>query len=325
MNVDLASRTLGGSVVAASDESFGFKERLIDPSEPLSSQAYTTSAVRSSTAGKPPTRRRRLGDRAARPVAPGCMRSTSTPASSPATNRPEVASRPVSSIRSPSRPRHRAVDDGRRHRRTEIRLPQRLDVDDPRRYMCGCSWNPTGESRDYGPMATSSSDPALWDDVTVEMSRRRAGRSRRMVPATASISERPRADRGRPATQHRGDGWETRRLPRYRPRHPHDAVIDLVCRARRSAARRGDRHQPLRVQRLTRRLRCLAAAASPLRGTRLGALVPFDVRSAWPHPHRTPMRGQVSSSTRHGHHRPSGAGLSRTEVLLACGPSGARP
>jgi allantoicase len=32
--VDLASRTLGGSVIAASDESFGFKERLIDPAEP---------------------------------------------------------------------------------------------------------------------------------------------------------------------------------------------------------------------------------------------------------------------------------------------------
>lgn len=34
MNVDLASRALGGSVIAASDESFGFKERLIDPNEP---------------------------------------------------------------------------------------------------------------------------------------------------------------------------------------------------------------------------------------------------------------------------------------------------
>src|SRR4030088_3395125 len=34
MNVDLASRALGGSVVAASDESFGVKERLIEPSEP---------------------------------------------------------------------------------------------------------------------------------------------------------------------------------------------------------------------------------------------------------------------------------------------------
>lgn len=32
--VDLASRRLGGSVVAASDESFGVKERLIDPTEP---------------------------------------------------------------------------------------------------------------------------------------------------------------------------------------------------------------------------------------------------------------------------------------------------
>ncbi|HEX4587666.1 MAG TPA: allantoicase [Mycobacterium sp.] len=32
--IDLASRALGASVVAASDESFGFKERLIDPSEP---------------------------------------------------------------------------------------------------------------------------------------------------------------------------------------------------------------------------------------------------------------------------------------------------
>ena len=34
MKVDLASRALGGSVVAASDESFGFKERLVEPSEP---------------------------------------------------------------------------------------------------------------------------------------------------------------------------------------------------------------------------------------------------------------------------------------------------
>jgi allantoicase len=32
--VDLAGRGLGGSVIAASDESFGVKERLIDPSEP---------------------------------------------------------------------------------------------------------------------------------------------------------------------------------------------------------------------------------------------------------------------------------------------------
>src|SRR3954454_7486799 len=34
--VDLAVRTLGGSVLAASDESFGFKERLVDPTEPAS-------------------------------------------------------------------------------------------------------------------------------------------------------------------------------------------------------------------------------------------------------------------------------------------------
>lgn len=33
-DIDLASRLVGGSVVAASDESFGFKERLIDPAEP---------------------------------------------------------------------------------------------------------------------------------------------------------------------------------------------------------------------------------------------------------------------------------------------------
>ena len=32
--VDLASRSLGGSVTAASDESFGFKERLVDPAAP---------------------------------------------------------------------------------------------------------------------------------------------------------------------------------------------------------------------------------------------------------------------------------------------------
>src|SRR5258707_4386384 len=34
MKVDRASRALGGSVVAASDESFGVKERLIEPAEP---------------------------------------------------------------------------------------------------------------------------------------------------------------------------------------------------------------------------------------------------------------------------------------------------
>lgn len=32
--INLASRALGGSVVAASDESFGFKERLVDPADP---------------------------------------------------------------------------------------------------------------------------------------------------------------------------------------------------------------------------------------------------------------------------------------------------
>ena len=51
--VDLASRALGGSVVAASDESFGFKERLVDPPNPPSCPAPTTCAVRWSTAGRP--------------------------------------------------------------------------------------------------------------------------------------------------------------------------------------------------------------------------------------------------------------------------------
>ena len=51
--VDLASRWLGGSVVAASDESFGDKENLLNPAQRSSSLAGTATAARSSMAGRP--------------------------------------------------------------------------------------------------------------------------------------------------------------------------------------------------------------------------------------------------------------------------------
>ena len=50
---DLASRWLGGSVLAASDESFGEKENLLTPGRPRSSRGITGPAARSSTAGRP--------------------------------------------------------------------------------------------------------------------------------------------------------------------------------------------------------------------------------------------------------------------------------
>ncbi len=49
---DLASRWLGGSVVAASDEAFGDKENLLRPSRRPLSPASTGTAARSSTGGR---------------------------------------------------------------------------------------------------------------------------------------------------------------------------------------------------------------------------------------------------------------------------------
>ena len=51
--VDLASRWLGGSVLAASDESFGEKEALLTPTPSAFVPATTARAARSLTAGKP--------------------------------------------------------------------------------------------------------------------------------------------------------------------------------------------------------------------------------------------------------------------------------
>ena len=50
---DLASRWLGGSVIAASDESFGEKENLLTPAPAAFEPGTTATAARSSTAGRP--------------------------------------------------------------------------------------------------------------------------------------------------------------------------------------------------------------------------------------------------------------------------------
>jgi allantoicase len=104
MKVDLASRALGGSVVAASDESFGVKERLIEPTEP--SFVPGTFDLRGEVVDGWETRRHADGDWAIVRLGVGgrCARSMSTPASSQPISRPAAASMRASSTLSPTRP-----------------------------------------------------------------------------------------------------------------------------------------------------------------------------------------------------------------------------
>ncbi|OBF35894.1 allantoicase [Mycobacterium sp. ACS1612] len=224
MNVDLASRALGGSVVAASDESFGFKERLIEPTEPAFVPG--TFDLRGEVVDGWETRRHSDGDWViVRLGVGGRLRAIDVDTRFFSGNHPtgcrieacilDTVSDPTAGDvrwttvveRAALKPDSRnlfAVDDRRRY--THLRL--HLDSD-----------GGVARLRAFG---TVIPDPALWSDVTVEVSGLEQGgrvewSSDSFYSDAASLiaPDRPRT---------MGDGWETRRRRDVGP-DTHDAVM----------------------------------------------------------------------------------------------------
>jgi allantoicase len=223
-DVDLASSTLGGSVVAASDESFGVKERLIDPKEPAFEPGRYD--LRGEVVDGWETRRHAEGDWAiVRLGAGGRLRTIDVDTRFFAGNHPTgcridacaletVADATASSVKwttivaaaalKPDSHNIFAVDDPRRY--THVRLQLESD-------------GGVARLRAYGEVIP---DPALWADVTVEVSGvEQGGRvewsSDSFYSAACALiaPDRPR---------NMGDGWEARRRRDVGP-ETHDAVM----------------------------------------------------------------------------------------------------
>ena len=224
--VDLASRALGGSVVAASDESFGFKERLIDPAEP----AFTpgTYDLRGEVVDGWETKRHAgpCGDWViVRLGAPGRVRTVDVDTRFFAGNHPTGCRVDAVALDLPADPTapdvvwttlvestvlkadsHNllAVGDGRRW--THLRL--RLESD-----------GGVARLRVYGDVIP---DPAAWEGVTVEVSGLEQGG--RVEWCSDSFYSHADALIAPDRPRNMGDGWEARRRRDVGPDN-HDSVL----------------------------------------------------------------------------------------------------
>jgi allantoicase len=226
IGVDLASRELGGSVMAASDESFGFKERLIDPTEPVFTPG--TYDLRGEVVDGWETRRHAGpgGDWAiVRLGAPGRVRAVDVdtrffPGNSPSGCR--IEGTVLDATVNPTAPHVRwtALVEPTALKSDSHNV---LTVDDPRRFthvrLVLESDGGVARMRVYGDVIP---DPELWDGVTVEVSGvEQGGRvewSSDSFYSDACVLIAP----SRPRNM--GDGWETRRRRDVGP-HTHDAVM----------------------------------------------------------------------------------------------------
>jgi allantoicase len=224
--VDLASRAFGGSVVAASDEPFGSKERLIEPAEP--SFVPGTYDLRGEVVDGWETRRHAGvdGDWAiVRLGAPGRVRVIDVDTRFFAGNHPIACRMEAAVIDTVA-----DAADGAVHWRgivgsTVLKEDSHnmILVEDPRRYthvrLLLESDGGVARLRVYGDVIP---DPALWEDVTVEVSGvEQGGRVEWSSDSFYSDAcalihpDRPR---------NMGDGWETRRRRDIGP-DSHDAVM----------------------------------------------------------------------------------------------------
>jgi allantoicase len=222
VNVDLASRILGGSVVAASDESFGFKERLIDASEP----AFVPGIydLRGEVVDGWETRRHADSDWAiVRLGVGGRLREIDVDTRFFTGNHPtgcRIDACVLDPVADPTAARWTTVVDTLALKSDSHNV---FAVDDPRRYthvrLHLLSDGGVARLRVYGEVVP---DPALWAGVTVEVSGvEQGGRIEWSSDdfysdASALIApDRPR---------NMGDGWETRRCRDIDP-DTHDAAI----------------------------------------------------------------------------------------------------
>jgi allantoicase len=224
--IDLASRRLGGSVVAASDESFGFKERLIDPAEPAFSPGHYD--LRGEIVDGWETRRHAepFGDWVViRLGAPGrlhavdvdtrfftgnhptaCAVDACAIAPGPTPPPGEVDWVPIVGVTALKPDAHNVLAVSDRRRWTHIRV--RLESD-----------GGVARVRAYGDVIP---DPASWMDVTVEVSGLEQGG--RVEWCSDGFYSDARALIAPDRPRDMGDGWETRRRRDVGP-DTHDAVM----------------------------------------------------------------------------------------------------
>lgn len=275
MNVDLASRTLGGSVIAASDESFGFKERLIAPNEP--SFVPGVYDLRGEVVDGWETRRHACADgdwaivrlgAAGRlhtidvdtrfftgnhPV--GCRVEAAVLEATADTADPSVRWATVvgSTALKPDSHNMFTVDDPRRY--THVRLILESD-------------GGVARLRAFGDVIP---DPTLWEDVTVEVSGVEHGGRVEWSSDSFYSAACALIAPGRPHNM--GDGWETRRRRDIGP-DTHDAV--MISFAVPADLRRLEIDTSCFVFNATPEVAVLGSRRRP--NTEHGwALVPFDV------------------------------------------------
>ncbi|WP_029114083.1 allantoicase [Mycobacterium sp. URHB0044] len=224
--VDLAVRTLGGSVLAASDESFGFKERLVDPAEPAF--APGTYDQRGEVVDGWETRRHAGpdGDWAiVRLGVPGRLRAVDVDTRFFTGNHPTACRIDACVLSVLDDPTDAGVAWQTVVETTVLKPDSHnlLGVDDPRRFthvrLMLESDGGVARLRVYGDVVP---DPDSWADVTVEVSGvEQGGRvdwSSDNFYSNACVLISP--DRPR----NMGDGWETRRRRDVGP-DSHDAVM----------------------------------------------------------------------------------------------------
>ena len=223
--IDLAGRGLGGSVLAASDESFGIKERLIDPSEPAFVPG--TFDLRGEVVDGWETRRHAgpAGDWAIiRLGVPGRVRAVDVdtrfftgnhptgyrldgavldPSDDPLG--PDVPWFPLVVLTTLKPDSHNIIGVSEARRVTHIRL--RLESD-----------GGVARLRIFGEAVP---DPQLWADITMEVSGAENGG--RVVWSSDTFYSDARVLIAPDRPRNMGDGWETRRRRDIGPA-THDAV-----------------------------------------------------------------------------------------------------
>ena len=224
--VDLASRTVGGSVVAASDESFGVKERLVDPAEPAFVPG--TYDLRGEVVDGWETRRHAGSDGdwvIVRLGVAGRVHAVDVDTRFFSGNHPTGCCVEACTLGSPADPTAELV------RWTTIVEPtvlkpdshNLLGVDDPRRYthlrLRLQSDGGVARLRVYGDVIP---DPQLWEDITVEVSSVEQGG--RVEWCSDSFYSHAGALIAPDRPRNMGDGWETRRRRDIGP-ETHDAVM----------------------------------------------------------------------------------------------------
>jgi allantoicase len=273
VNVDLASRALGGSVVAASDESFGFKERLIEPSEPAFVPG--TYDLRGEVVDGWETRRHAGDDWAiVRLGVGGRLRAIDVDTRFFSGNHP-TGCRIDAAVLAPIAD---ATSDAVQW--TTIVSPVALKadshnvfaVDDPRRYthvrLQLESDGGVARLRTYGDVIP---DPALWAGVTVEVSGVEQGGRVEWSSDSFYSDACALIAPGRPRDM--GDGWEARRRRDIGP-DTHDAV--MISFAAPTDLQRVEIDTSRFVFNASREVAVLGSRVRPS-GEHGWAMVPFDV------------------------------------------------